>query len=240
VANPKHLELLKQGPERWNAWRLKGTPTWENRPDLSEAYLVGKNLEGVDLSGSNLRNTTILRTDLHGANLKGSNLRDAILLKINLTGANLSETDLRGAILSGAILQDANLRGANLIEANFREADLRGADLTGADLRWATLVEAKLENAFLSGCRVYGVSAWNVELNNGTKQQELVITAPDEPEVTVDNIEVAQFVYLLLHNEKIRGIIETVGKKGVLLLGRFTEGRTVVLDRLRDELRQRG
>ena len=62
----------------------------------------------------------------------------------------------------------------------------------------------------------------------------------DEPAVTVDNLEVAQFVYLLLHNEKIRDVIDTVGKKGVLLLGRFTEGRIVVLERLRDELRKRG
>ena len=40
----------------------------------------------------------------------------------------------------------------------------------------------------------------------------------DEPDITVDNIEVAQFVYLLLHNEKIRDVIDTIGKKGVLLL----------------------
>jgi hypothetical protein len=51
---------------------------------------------------------------------------------------------------------------------------------------------------------------------------------------------VAQFVYLLLHNEKIRDVIDTVGKKGVLLLGRFTEGRIAVLERLRAELRERG
>jgi hypothetical protein len=68
----------------------------------------------------------------------------------------------------------------------------------------------------------------------------LIITLPDEPEVTVGNIEVAQFVYLLLRNEKIRDIIDTVGRKGVLLLGRFTEGRILVLERLREELRKRG
>ena len=68
----------------------------------------------------------------------------------------------------------------------------------------------------------------------------MLITAEDEPAVTVDSIEVAQFVYLLLNNENIRDVIDTVGKKGVLLLGRFTEGRIVVLERLRDELRKRG
>ena len=93
--------------------------------------------------------------------------------------------------------------------------------------------------ADLTNAEVYGASAWNVELQ-GAKQQDLVITAQNEPAVTVDDIEIAQFVYLLLHNEKIRRVIDTVGKKGVLLLGRFTEGRIVVLERLRDELRKRG
>jgi hypothetical protein len=79
-----------------------------------------------------------------------------------------------------------------------------------------------------------------VKLSDGTQQQELLITRGGEAEVTVDNIEVAQFVYLLLRNEKIRDVIDTVGKKGVLLLGRFTGGRIAVLGRLRDELRKRG
>ena len=68
----------------------------------------------------------------------------------------------------------------------------------------------------------------------------MVITPRNGAEVTVDNIEVAQFVYLLLHNEKIRDVIDTIGRKGVLLLGRFTEGRIAVLERLRKELRKRG
>ena len=53
----------------------------------------------------------------------------------------------------------------------------------------------------------------------GAKQQYLVVTSYGEPEITVDNIEVAQFVYLLLHNEKIRDVIDTIRRKGVLLLG---------------------
>jgi hypothetical protein len=62
----------------------------------------------------------------------------------------------------------------------------------------------------------------------------------DEVEIAVDNIEVAQFVYLLLHNAKIRDVIDTIGKKGVLLLGRFTESRIKVLERLREKLRELG
>jgi hypothetical protein len=43
----------------------------------------------------------------------------------------------------------------------------------------------------------------------------------------------------LLHNEKIRDVIDTVTSKTVLILGRFTEKRKGVLDALREELRER-
>jgi hypothetical protein len=112
-------------------------------------------------------------------------------------------------------------------------------DLRGADLRYANLVEADLTDANLTGCLVYGISAWGLKLSKGTQQQDLIITEKD-PEITIDNIEVAQFVYLLLHNEKIRGVIDTIGRRAVLLLGRFTGGRLAILERLREELRTRG
>jgi hypothetical protein len=100
-------------------------------------------------------------------------------------------------------------------------------------------VRTDFRGANLTGCRIYGVSAWGLKLE-GAEQQNLVITPKNRPEITVDNIEVAQFIYLLLHNEKIRDAIDTIGKKGVLLLGRFTEGRIKILERLREELRNRG
>jgi hypothetical protein len=120
------------------------------------------------------------------------------------------------------------------VSQQFRGTDVRRSNLSGA------LVETNLIDAVLTGCRIYGISAWDVWLSGQTKQQGFIITPGGEPEVTVDDLEVAQFVYLLLHYEKIRDVIDTVGKKGVLLLGRFTEGRIVVLERLREELRKRG
>jgi hypothetical protein len=99
-------------------------------------------------------------------------------------------------------------------------------------------VDTDLTGADLTGCSVYGVSAWNLKLDR-TKQHDLVITQRHEPAVTVDNIEVAQFVYLLLNNQKVRGVIDTITSKAVLILGRFTDERKAVLDALRDELRKR-
>ena len=45
---------------------------------------------------------------------------------------------------------------------------------------------------------------------------------------------------MLLRNEKIRDVIDTIGKKAVLILGRFTPGRKAVLNSIREELRRHG
>ena len=101
------------------------------------------------------------------------------------------------------------------------------------------LVRTDLANAVLTGCRVYGISAWDVKLSEDTQQRDLVITPMGEPEVTTDDLEVAQFIYLLLRNEKLRRVIDTITSKVVLILGRFSSERKMVLDALRDALRKR-
>jgi hypothetical protein len=60
----------------------------------------------------------------------------------------------------------------------------------------------------------------------------------EEPGITIDDLEVAQFIFLLFNNPKIRGVLETVTSKTVLILGRFTGERKRVLDALRTRLRE--
>jgi hypothetical protein len=140
--------------------------------------------------------------------------------------------------LSGYDLHDADLRRSNLSGQILTGVNLVGADLTGADLTHAHLVGVDLRKARLNDCRVYGTSSWDV-LASEAEQANLVITPDDEPPITVDNLEVAQFLYLLLRNEKIRNVIDTITSKVVLILGRFTPERKAILDALRDTLRQR-
>jgi hypothetical protein len=101
----------------------------------------------------------------------------------------------------------------------------------------AQLIRTDLRNVTLTDCQIYGVSAWEVKLNDKTKQKDLIISPSEESSITVDDIEVAQFIYLLLHNEKIRHVIDTITSKVVLILGRFTPERKAILDAIRDELR---
>jgi hypothetical protein len=75
-----------------------------------------------------------------------------------------------------------------------------------------------------------------VKLQNAI-QTNLVITPNYQPEITVDNLEVAQFIYLLLNNSKIRDVIDTITSKAVLILGPFTPERKPTLNALRGALR---
>ena len=209
-----------------------------SRALLPKTYLSGANLIGADLHRAFLRDA-----DLSESDLIGSDLCDADLCGANLHGADLFNADLRGATLFGANLSDAclfkaNLSGANLSEADLSRAGLRRAILFGANLRQATLVQTNFSGANLDGCLIYGVSAWGIKLE-GALQSNLVITLPNEPNITVNHLEVAQFVYLLLNNDKIRDVINTITSKIVLILGRFTPDRKAVLDAIREELRKR-
>lgn len=165
-----------------------------------------------------LRNVIFKRDNptLSGANLSGVNFYRSSLWRVNLRGA-----DLRGAVLSSV-----NLNGAILDDAN----------LSGANLRYTRLVGASIQGAILNSSSVYGVSAWNLK-GVPKDQSDLVITPPREPIITVDNLEVAQFIYLILNNQKIRDIVDTIGKKSVLILGRFTPEQKPVLDGIRERLR---
>ena len=217
------------------------------RTNLSDASLRHVDAANADLCGANLRMANLSEAHLTGAHLRKANLTAAIMHDAKLTGADLSHACLTEATLFGADLRGANLREANLRGVTFREADLREADLRGANLQEAALVHTDLRGAKLSGCRIYGASAWDVLMDETTQQSDLLIISEEgardpmsperETQVTVDSLEMGQLVHLLLH-DKVRTMLETVGKKGVLLLGRFSDGRMHVLERLKDALRE--
>ncbi len=253
MANQKHLDLLKQGVETWNKWRQENPNI---QPDLSETRLPLEYLNSINLCQSFLHNAYLSESQLEQANLANAvftkaNLMMANLYKADLSGANLAEADLTHANLAGANLSNANLFKTNLTETNLADAKLVGADLSeavlfrtiltnanlsNANLLMAILVETILIGANLTGSSIYGISAWKVQLGD-TIQLNLIITPPNEPTITVDSLEIAQFISLLLNNIKIREVIDTITSKVVLILGRFTDERKKVLDALRDELR---
>ena len=167
MANPEHLEILKQGVEQWGKWREKHS---DLRPDLANVDLSGAELIGVHLSGANLSRANLSRANLSRANLRGAdlgvaNLRGAHLSPANLDGANLSRANLSEAYLRRADLLRADLRGANLDGANLSRANLSEGNLSAAHLRGASLEEANLSRANLSEAQLSGAQLRGADLS---------------------------------------------------------------------------
>jgi uncharacterized protein YjbI with pentapeptide repeats len=222
---------------------LDDEKTLLSRADLREANLARFDLREIDLAGADLTRADLTEIDLTGARLTGANLRGANLIRAKLTGADLTDADLTDVNLTRADLRAVGLAGASLAGADLTLADLTGADLAGAnlsdaELSHARLISTNLQNSTLDRCRVYGLSVWDANTAGGT-QSNLIVTPEGQPQITVDNLQVAQFIYLLLTNKNIRDVIDSITSKVVLILGRYTPERKAVLDRIRDALRQR-
>lgn len=168
------------------------------------------------------------------------NFSEALLIEENLQGINLRNADLSWADALGADFSDADLTNADLTGIDARDSLFNAAKLQRANLSGACLNDTHFINANLRGCRVHGITAWNINLE-GANQNSLIITSEDDPaKVTVDNIELAHFMYLLLRNEKLRDVIDTLTTKVTLILGRFSEERMWVLKKIKEHLRKAG
>ena len=226
--------------------------------DLRGAILDECSLRGAWLKGANLENASLRHADLsavpssgrgagrllyafmrgadlaaancHGVDFSFASLNDATLSQANLTDSNLSHVSLVRAVIDGAILVNTRVYG-------IAAWDLKGSPAVQQDLiitqentlgdKGYYYVLQESERARLDGA----MSTVDREIHDG-------MLAP--PAVRLDNLELAQFVNLLLRNEKIRDVIDTIGEKGVLILGRFTKERKIVLDSIRTGLRQLG
>jgi len=151
MADKKLLEIIKQGSEKWNAWRRKHRIMI--RPDLSGADLSSKRLSGADLSNANLTNANLVNVNLVGANLSFSDLDGADLSHANLVGTNLTGAKLLGTKFDISIVGVTVFANLNLTLAEGLETLTH---LVPSEVSISTIYksEGKIPEKFLLGCGV--------------------------------------------------------------------------------------
>jgi uncharacterized protein YjbI with pentapeptide repeats len=119
-------------------------------------------LDGSDLNGANLSDSTLLGVNLSLANLRKADLNNAFLVEADLRGAQLQGANVRSSDLYGADLslftrtqETATLRSDKFLYTDLSNADLTGASLEGANLSQAFLNEGNLYQARLSEANLY-------------------------------------------------------------------------------------
>jgi uncharacterized protein YjbI with pentapeptide repeats len=229
--------------------------------NFDEALFNFSNFDGATIKDSsffrvNFRNgsfcsTKFIKSSLTKSHFEGSLFRNARIEDCNcsyvkLNDSKIIESDIKkssfvSSMLYNSIIDDCKIVDIDFTRSWYSDGSLVNSTIENSVLKYMNFRNSRLNsntisNSNFSYCKIYGVSAWDLEFID-TLQEELTITDVNDPIITIDNVEIAQFVYLLLNNKKLRTVIDTITSKVVLILGRFTSERLQILNEIRTELR---
>jgi uncharacterized protein YjbI with pentapeptide repeats len=236
--NPSHI--LMQGPETWNTWRERNpgpvtfsAPRWYDSPGPGGVQIKGRNR--IRFDGMHLSHVSV-----YNAFAEGLHLRDAVFDGAHFEEGDFSRADFSGAIFRNTKFNKTIFTGACFDGATFVNCNLNRINLVGASFRVKEITETV----------VYGIAAWDLETSDDMKQSKLVIEKTydlysdliqhGKVPLTVDDIELAQFVYYLSNHRKMRDTLNILNDRGVLLLGRFKDGGLERLYSMREWLQRQG
>jgi len=163
--------------------------------------------------------------------------------------ANLADADLMNLDLRGANLSNAGMWGVTLIGSDLSDAILDNSDLEHASLARCRMIRTSVNGTKLHGAWVYGAAIWDIK-GKPASEDWLGVTPdgshyfePDAVQLRVDGLSLAQFMYTMAASARqttndaaLGKLLDAFSKSNVLLLGRFTEERKVVLDAIRNAL----
>ncbi|GMX64359.1 pentapeptide repeat-containing protein [Paenibacillus elgii] len=239
----EHVEILKKGVKHWNKWR-------ENNPD------VHPNLRGVNFYDLEIEYNCVYgephfeSANFSNTDLSSSIIRDGIYINCNFSNSTLNYADLCFAYFSSCDFSNTSMRVAKIGSTHFNNCRFNSTDLSYAsaedtifentqlinsDLININFIASKFLKSEIDGCNIYGISSWDLDISD-TIQRNLNV-GKDDQILTVDNLEIAQFIYLMINNSKLKSIIDTLTSKTVLILGRFTPERKKVLDIIKNKVR---
>ena len=160
MANPEHVEIVKQGVAAVAAWRNSNPFA---RLDLIRVNLSDLDLSEMDLSGADLRHSIFVSTNLYRTNFMEAHLHGAMLINVNLRCANFINANLTTTKLLGAHLSGASFEAAMIGDTVFADVDLSEVEgLEFVQHFWSSTVgtdtlyksQGKIPEVFLRGCGV--------------------------------------------------------------------------------------
>ena len=153
-ANPEHVTIVREG--------VNAIKEWKRRNRGVSLNLVGAQLEGINLCGTDLSIKKLVLADrsgtkdfwtyLCGADLTGADLTEANLVEAHMPMANLFRANLSRANLFAAYMPWANLYRANLSRANLVRANLFRANFVETNLSFTDFAHAELRSTVIGDC----------------------------------------------------------------------------------------
>jgi hypothetical protein len=227
-------EVVLKGAATWNDWRARNPgpmtfsyPNWYSSPGPGGVQVKGRNI--LDFAGTNLSDALVLHATAEGLDLRGAVIENTVFEEGDFSRASFDGATFHRARFTKTILTEASFDGASFIDCNLDRVNLVGASFHVKEIKETV---------------VYGIAAWDLKTDLNMPQSKLVVertygfysdmVAADVVPLTVDDIELAQFVYYLTNHRKMRDTLNLLNERGVLLLGRFKDGGLKRLEDLRE------
>lgn len=180
ITTERALQMLRGGEagiKAWNQFRARESYI----PSLEGVDLSGQNLRNANLSGANLKNSKFIQASLRGANLSNVNLIENDFTKATMSYVSFSHTELAECDFTDAALDNVNFSNANLkrskfkkarvISVNFSNSNLVECDFTEAILDKVNFNDADIESANLTSVVCYSSTFVNANLQNAILNQ---------------------------------------------------------------------
>lgn len=146
MANPWHVNWLKEGVRHWNKRRkrisfrpeLSGLNFFEILPpDFRDDPKTSRYFERIDLSDANLRGSDLSRLDFYKAKFD----------RANLEAANLTKSNFAQATFLASNLKDVSFEGSILTETKFEDVELQSASFEGVEATKVVFISAELSSS---------------------------------------------------------------------------------------------
>lgn len=209
MANIEHKNTLKKGSSIWNLWRnnnpqispdLSDINFITEFPNTNENYNLPKfinyNFKNSNFRKVSLRNITFINCNFDDSYLHFSDLVDAYFESCSFNNVGMRVCKIGAATFSNCIFNNSDLSYSSAVEANFT-----GSTFNNSKLEQMSLINCNFSESILTKCRIYGISSWDLITTN-SKHSDLVITKEDQPTITVDKLELAQFIYMIINRRQ--------------------------------------
>ncbi len=236
---------LKKGSESWNKLIYSN---WGLRPDFSGVKFSNIDLSNFHLSYINFENAVFENVDLVNTGFMYCNLNKVKFLDCKGRQTLFSQADINNALFhkctfGSTIAAFTKFHSTEIVDSqffysNFIQAEFNFATIRNSTLDFSTFAKTDLSDSKIIECNIYGINAWGII---GTPyQKDLLINDGKGVSISIDNLKIAQFLYLMIENQELRNIIDTISSKVVLILGRFYSERKIVLDAIKAKLKSKG
>ena len=128
-------------------------------------------LSGFDFSGGNLNGIVMRNSIVEHCSFDDSLIDHADLCFSDFLECTFRSTSMRVTKIGSASFEECAFENADLAYCTAEETSFKGSSISGSSLNHVQLVKADLSGVVLHNTSVYGISAWDLELEGAKAER---------------------------------------------------------------------